>query len=170
MPDASQPSPLPPRVVVADIDMPFWSMVVFMIKWTFASIPALLALALVGGAVFLFFTLVVMGVFRPGLSGVDAGSPSEASFSARATGSGLEIDRLDGGGALTCTAALGDYITGDAVRFGPHATAQIPVYHFTAGGSPLVSSELAPLLSNALRLSCVNGSGQTTTAWAPVSR
>jgi hypothetical protein len=35
------------RVVVTDIRMPFWSMVVFMIKWVFASIPAMIVLSLV---------------------------------------------------------------------------------------------------------------------------
>ncbi|NMW19958.1 MAG: hypothetical protein HKK66_13305 [Chlorobiaceae bacterium] len=29
------------KVVVTDIRMPFWSMVIFMVKWVFASIPAL---------------------------------------------------------------------------------------------------------------------------------
>jgi hypothetical protein len=35
------------RVVVTDIRMPFWSMVVFMIKWVFASIPAMIVLSIV---------------------------------------------------------------------------------------------------------------------------
>lgn len=35
-------------VRVVDIKMPFWSMVVFMVKWAAASIPALLILAAVG--------------------------------------------------------------------------------------------------------------------------
>lgn len=34
-------------VIVADIDMPFWSMVSFMIKWALASVPALFILALI---------------------------------------------------------------------------------------------------------------------------
>ena len=35
------------RVVVTDIHMPFWSMVIFMVKWALASIPAILILALI---------------------------------------------------------------------------------------------------------------------------
>ena len=35
------------RVVVTDIHMPFWSMVVFMVKWALASIPAILILTLI---------------------------------------------------------------------------------------------------------------------------
>lgn len=36
------------EVTVVDIKMPFWSMVVFMVKWAIASIPALIILALLG--------------------------------------------------------------------------------------------------------------------------
>jgi len=36
------------EVVVTDIKMPFWSMVVFMVKWAIASIPALIILYLIG--------------------------------------------------------------------------------------------------------------------------
>ena len=32
------------NVVVTDIRMPFWSMVVFMVKWAIAAIPALVIL------------------------------------------------------------------------------------------------------------------------------
>jgi len=36
------------QVTVTDIDMPFMSMVVFMVKWTIAAIPAFFILAIVG--------------------------------------------------------------------------------------------------------------------------
>ena len=39
------------NVVVTDIQMPFWSMVWFMVKWSIASIPAFIILAVIGGAV-----------------------------------------------------------------------------------------------------------------------
>lgn len=39
----------PTHVTVTDIDMPFMSMVLFMVKWTIATIPALIILAIVGG-------------------------------------------------------------------------------------------------------------------------
>ena len=35
------------RVVVTDIHMPFWSMVIFMVKWALASIPAIIILTLI---------------------------------------------------------------------------------------------------------------------------
>lgn len=40
------------EVTVVDIKMPFWSMVVFMVKWAVASIPALIILTVL-------FTVVV---------------------------------------------------------------------------------------------------------------
>ena len=36
-----------PEVRVVDVKMPFWSMVVFMIKWAIAAIPAMIILGLV---------------------------------------------------------------------------------------------------------------------------
>ncbi len=45
--ETTPPEP-PARVSVVDIDMPFGSMVSFMIKWTLAAIPALLILAICG--------------------------------------------------------------------------------------------------------------------------
>jgi len=43
------------RVKVVDIDMPFGSMVTFMVKWSLASIPALMILALFGFAAAMVF-------------------------------------------------------------------------------------------------------------------
>jgi hypothetical protein len=39
------------QVVVTDIRMPFWSMVIFMIKWAIAAIPAFILLAILGAIV-----------------------------------------------------------------------------------------------------------------------
>lgn len=39
---------LPAKVCVVDLDMPFWSMVVFMLKWAIATIPALFILFVAG--------------------------------------------------------------------------------------------------------------------------
>ena len=36
------------RVVVTDINMPFMSMVIFMVKWVIASIPAFIILSILG--------------------------------------------------------------------------------------------------------------------------
>ena len=37
------------HIVVTDIKMPFWSMVILMIKWAIAAIPAFIILAVLGG-------------------------------------------------------------------------------------------------------------------------
>lgn len=39
------------KVIIEDIDMPFWSMVRFMVKWVIASIPAILILILIATGV-----------------------------------------------------------------------------------------------------------------------
>ena len=54
------------EVTVVDIQMPFGSMVVFILKWTLASIPALVVLAVIGfvvAAVFggIFWSIVPRG-------------------------------------------------------------------------------------------------------------
>lgn len=49
----------PARVEVIDINMPFMSMMLFMVKWALASIPALIVLALVGAAAAGVFTAAV---------------------------------------------------------------------------------------------------------------
>lgn len=46
-------------VVVVDIQMKFWSMVVFMVKWAIASIPAILILVLIATGVPVLFTTVL---------------------------------------------------------------------------------------------------------------
>ena len=49
-----------PPVTIKDIQMPFGSMVMFMVKWVIASIPAMIILFLVG--------FLVMGVFGVGIA------------------------------------------------------------------------------------------------------
>ena len=53
------------QVTVVDIEMPFGSMVVFMVKWAIASIPAFLILMVILGAVVTFFG--VLSGIRPGM-------------------------------------------------------------------------------------------------------
>ena len=49
----------PQKVIVTDISMPFGSMVSFMVKWSIASIPALIILFLIG----LFLVTIFGGFF-----------------------------------------------------------------------------------------------------------
>ncbi len=50
------------RVVVTDIRMPFLSMMIFMIKWVIASIPAFIILSFLGGIV-----AAVLGILMRGM-------------------------------------------------------------------------------------------------------
>jgi hypothetical protein len=42
-----QPPAAPHRVSIADIDIPFWRMVAIIIKWAFASIPAIIIISII---------------------------------------------------------------------------------------------------------------------------
>ena len=50
-------------VEVSDFDMPFWSMVVFMVKWAIASIPALIILMILF-AIFGGFFVSIISMFN----------------------------------------------------------------------------------------------------------
>ncbi len=52
------------NVRVIDVNMPFMSMVVFMIKWAIASIPAMLILGLAGAVLAGIFGGIFGGIFR----------------------------------------------------------------------------------------------------------
>ncbi len=47
------------KVVITDVKMPFFSMVVFMIKWMFASIPALIIMGVIIAALSIGFGMAV---------------------------------------------------------------------------------------------------------------
>lgn len=53
------------QVVIVDIKMPFWSMVVFMVKAAIASIPAFIILAIISVII-----MTIFGGIIGGLSGV----------------------------------------------------------------------------------------------------
>jgi hypothetical protein len=64
-PAPSEPAAPAPRVVVADIEMRFSSMIVFMIKWAFACVPAIIILAV------LWTVISVLGIgFLGALTGI----------------------------------------------------------------------------------------------------
>jgi hypothetical protein len=50
------------RVTVVDIQMPFWSMVVFMVKAAIASIPAIIILTLLAMLISGIFTVMFGGM------------------------------------------------------------------------------------------------------------
>lgn len=47
------------EVTVVDIKMPFWSMVVFMVKWSIAAIPAILILVVFAVGIAGFFQSLI---------------------------------------------------------------------------------------------------------------
>lgn len=49
-------------VIVTDIDMPFWSMVFFMVKWVIASIPAIIILVLLAVGIPAFLRALLGGI------------------------------------------------------------------------------------------------------------
>ena len=49
------------EVVVADIKIPFWSMVVLLVKWALAAIPAIIILVVIGAVI-----SAVLGAFFGG--------------------------------------------------------------------------------------------------------
>jgi len=46
-----QPPAAPHRVAIADIDIPFWRMVMIITKWAFASIPAVILISIIFGII-----------------------------------------------------------------------------------------------------------------------
>ena len=79
----AQPTPTQ-KVTVTDIDMPFGSMVVFMVKWALAAIPAMLILLVLG---------LVLVTFLQGFArGLVGGTASTASGGAGDTVAAYEHD------------------------------------------------------------------------------
>ncbi|HEY8259339.1 MAG TPA: hypothetical protein VIG08_16900 [Gemmatimonadales bacterium] len=62
----TEPAATRMQVVVTDIDMPFMSMVVFIIKWTIAAIPAMIVLFILGGIA----AAVLGGIFHSMFGGM----------------------------------------------------------------------------------------------------
>jgi hypothetical protein len=50
-PMSVQPPAAPHRIAVVDIDIPFWRMVAIIIKWAFASIPAVIIISIIFGII-----------------------------------------------------------------------------------------------------------------------
>ena len=59
----------PQKVSIVDIKMPFWSMVVFMVKAALASIPAFIILTILYG----IFVAILIAIFGGTFGGIFAG-------------------------------------------------------------------------------------------------
>jgi hypothetical protein len=51
------------EVVVTDIKIPFWSMVVLMVKWALAAIPAIIVLIVIGSILSMIMGALFGGMF-----------------------------------------------------------------------------------------------------------
>lgn len=51
------------RVTIVDIRMPFWSMVVFMVKASIAAIPAFIILSAIGSLIFAMLGALFRGAY-----------------------------------------------------------------------------------------------------------
>lgn len=54
-------TPTSSKVIITDLQMPFMSMVGFMVKWVLASIPAIIILAVIFAMISGVFTALILG-------------------------------------------------------------------------------------------------------------
>jgi hypothetical protein len=52
------------EIVVTDIKIPFWSMVVLMVKWALAAIPAIIILIVIGSVLSMILGALFGGTFN----------------------------------------------------------------------------------------------------------
>ena len=57
------PPAAPHRVSIADVEIPFWRMVVIIIKWTLAAIPAVIILSIIFGIIGAVFGGIFAAIF-----------------------------------------------------------------------------------------------------------
>jgi hypothetical protein len=64
-----QPPVTPHRIAIVDVDIPFWRMVMIIIKWAFASIPAVIIISIIFGIIgaLLGGGLALLGLGIPGV-------------------------------------------------------------------------------------------------------
>jgi hypothetical protein len=51
-------------VTIRDIDVPFWRIVMILIKWSIAAIPAMIIVGIIYAAIFLLFGSIGISVFE----------------------------------------------------------------------------------------------------------
>jgi hypothetical protein len=61
---AEDEAPKPREVIIIDIDLPFWSMVWFMVKWSIATIPAVIIVVILAGFFWGIFGVLISTFFR----------------------------------------------------------------------------------------------------------
>lgn len=127
------------RVTVVDFDMPFGSMVVFMLKWGLAAIPAMLILFIVGAivsAVFAGMFTGIVGAMRSSSGSSAAAVSSQALVvTVRPTATGWQLSSDSSVRWRTCELSIGGHTVQIAAIAG-NATIQLATSEFTNGGAP----------------------------------
>src|SRR4051794_7337091 len=100
------PEPAPHPVVVTDVRIPFWSMVVFMVKWAIAAIPAVVILVAIATGVAVIGTTLrtAWDSYQSSQSSrASSGRPPETPRVARAPKAAQDLTRSE----RECAAAHG---------------------------------------------------------------
>lgn len=155
------------EVRVTDIQMPFGSMVVFMVKWAIASIPALIILVVLGAVLWAFVAALLLSVvnpFRSPLSGAGSagsGVTSSVGGSTSTSTSKLTADKtayLDK--VLVSEVSVGKSILDEAGVFGEVKNSgdrtlkevEITIYCLGSDGKPVFEKTYRPVLVSGLTL------------------
>src|SRR5438876_618168 len=92
-PPPPQEKASPNRVTVVDFDMPFGSMIAFMLKWALAAIPAMVILILIGSVVFTIGAGLMAGLASSGRVATSTGPDTTLALTVtiRPTASGWQV-------------------------------------------------------------------------------
>lgn len=141
------PQPAPAnRVTVVDFNMPFGSMIVFMLKWAIAAIPAMMMLIALGAFVSVLFAAAAAGMIAaarnvgamPMSSGVSPGLPASRKdfvVTLRPTSGGWQVFNENATTWHGCMLTL-DGHDARIPAFAGSATIQIANGDFSNGGAP----------------------------------
>ena len=143
--DATGPQPATPpnRVMVVDFNMPFGSMIVFMLKWAIAAIPAMLILIALGAVLSVLFASVAAGIvsmagpFR--LRQTDMSLPRTSSrdlvVTVRPTSTGWQLFNENKTAWRNCSLSI-DGHSADIPALAGDTTLPIAAADFSNGGAP----------------------------------
>jgi hypothetical protein len=141
------------EVVVTDIRMPFGSMVVFMVKWAVAAIPAFVILVLVGGMVW----SLLVSVLLSGVIGSRSSSPASSQTSLATTlssESGAYLSKVEVVGVQVSDVSTGKAVSGEVKNKGDRSLSRVDVTVYCLGsdGKPMFETTHYPVLVSSLSL------------------
>jgi len=150
----------PNRVTVVDFDMPFGSMIVFMLKWALAAVPALLILIMVGAAAFVVFTGLIAGLLSTSSlfpRRVAAGSPTPALVvTMRRTANGWQVMNDSSVAWRNCSLSVEGHSV-NIPMLSNNSPLELAASEFSGGGLPV---EVAVTERN-VSMSCILPESQT---------